>query len=236
MEIDPKKYWGVITGDFIGFSDLDVSVRRRMPQVMVDAGKDLCRALGPIMPWDADVFRGDGWQVLVADPAGVLRAALFFRAYIIAAAGDDGVDTRMAIGIGPVDYVPDGNIAAGDGGAYRASGNLLEKMDSSRHGRLRLGFANPLDALTALGLPDEALMDALVRVAGALADRWRSRRARAVVGALKGWPQARIAESWPTRISRQAVGKHLEHAGWHAIAHAVAVFEDKMACLNPREN
>ena len=210
MEIDPKKYWGVITGDFIGFSDLDVSVRRRMPQVMVDAGKDLCRALGPIMPWDADVFRGDGWQVLVADPAGVLRAALFFRAYIIA--------------------------AAGDGGAYRASGNLLEKMDSSRHGRLRLGFANPLDALTALGLPDEALMDALVRVAGALADRWRSRRARAVVGALKGWSQARIAESWPTRISRQAVGKHLEHAGWHAIAHAVAVFEDKMACLNPREN
>jgi hypothetical protein len=233
MDMHPNKYWGVITGDFIGFSSLNRSVRSRMPQLVVDAGKSLCSAIGPVMPWDVDVFRGDGWQALVSAPVSAMRAALFFRAYIISAAGEDHVDMRMGIGIGPVDYVPDGRVSAGDGPAYRASGKLLEKMGSPRQGKIRCAFAKGEKIrkdMSACAL-DEDLMDALVRLAGTMGDTWRSRRARAITGALGGWSQARIAENWPGKISRQAVGKHLQGAGWHALSHALGVFETKMACL-----
>ncbi len=226
----PEKYMAVITGDVIAFKALAASVRSRMPQVIVDAGRSFNDALGPSIPWDADVFRGDGWQALIEDPVQALRVALFFRAYIKSAVGEPDVDTRMAIGIGPVDYVPPGNIAAGDGAAYRASGKLLEKMDSPRKGRIRCAFAHPpgIEREIREAAPDEDLIDAVVRLAGTIGDRWRSRRALAVTGALKGWTQAGIAENWPGPISRQAVGKHLQRAEWHAISHALAVFEGKM--------
>ncbi len=230
MTFSPKKYVAVITGDVIAFKSLPASVRSRMPQVIVDAGRSFNDAFGPAMPWDADVFRGDGWQALIEDPVQGLRAALFFRAYIRSVVTGHNVDTRMAIGIGPVDYVPPGNIAAGDGAAYRASGSLLGKMNSARKGRIRCTFAHPPERERDFleDTPDQELIDAVVRLAGTIGDSWRSRRALAVTGALKGWTQAVIAQNWPGPISRQAVGKHLQRAGWDAISHGLAVFEGKM--------
>jgi|GEM_PF-163737 len=255
------RYISVITGDFTGFSALARPVRMKAPGIVRDAGRALVLAFGPVMPSDIDVFRGDGWQALLSDPALALRAALFFRAFIISRIDHPGVDMRMAIGIGPVDYVPPGNVAAGDGAAYRASGKLLETMTASRRGLIRCVFAlrampqsvtdftpgfspgtfeNPAPGAAADGeghepIPDEELVDAVVRLAGAAGGPWRTRRALAVEGALKGWRQAEIAANWPESvggpISRQAVGRHLERAGWHGIAHAVDVFEKKMAVL-----
>lgn len=251
----------VITGDFTGFSKLARPVRMKAPGIVRDAGRSLIRAFGPVMPADIDVFRGDGWQALLHDPALALRAALFFRAFIVSRIDRSGVDTRMAIGIGTVDYVPPGNVAAGDGDAYRASGSLLESMTSARRGLIRCAFAlrampeavmdfpprlssdfsgNPASGAASCGtgqkaIPDEEMADALVRLAGAAGGPWRARRAMAVEGALKGWRQAEIAANWPESgggpISRQAVGRHLERAGWHGIAHAVDIFEKKLAIL-----
>ncbi len=241
----------VITGDFTGFSGMPRPVRMKAPGIVRDAGRSLVRAFGPVMPLDIDVFRGDGWQALLFDPTMALRAALFFRAFIISRIDHPGVDTRMAIGIGSVDYVPPGNVAAGDGAAYRASGKLLESMTTPRRGFIRCAFAScamsesiahftpgltPGAAASGPGhtpIPDEEMVDALVRLAGAAGGQWRSRRAMAVEGALKGWRQAEIAANWPAfaggPISRQAVGRHLDRAGWHGIDHAVDVFEKKMA-------
>ena len=255
----------VVTGDFTGFSGMPRPVRMKAPGIVRDAGRSLVRAFGPVMPLDIDVFRGDGWQALLFDPAMALRAALFFRAFIISRIDHPGVDTRMAIGIGSVDYVPPGNVAAGDGAAYRTSGKLLESLTTPRRGLIRCAFApcampeaitdftpglfpnrsthlppdlTPGAAASGPGhaaIPDEEVMDALVRLAGAAGGQWRSRRAMAVEGALKGWRQAEIAANWPEfaggPISRQAVGRHLERAGWHGIAHAVDVFEKKMAAF-----
>lgn len=234
MDADSFQYWGVITGDIIGFSGLDLSLRRRMPGVVVEGGRRLCETFEAIMPWDVDVFRGDGWQALISRPALALRAALFFRANIIAAAEGQPVDTRMAIGIGPVDYVPERNVAAGDGYAYRVSGKTLEGMASPRKGNLRCAFVRegvPENRIPA-DMPDEELIDAVVRLSGAIGDRWRARRARVVAGALRGFTQKRIAAMWPGGpVSRQAVGKHLERAGWHGVNHALRVFETRMACF-----
>ena len=249
QEVADGRCVAVITGDFTGFSGLALVVRMKAPGIVRNAGQSMVRAFGPVMPSDIDVFRGDGWQALLSDPVLALRAALFFRAFIISRIDHPGIDTRMAIGIGSVDYVPPGNVAAGDGPAYRASGKRLESMTTPRRGLIRCAFApcamsegitdfTPGAAAGGPGqatIPDEEMVDALVRLAGAAGGLWRARRAMAVEGALKGWRQTEIAANWPESaggpISRQAVGRHLERAGWHGIAHAVDVFEKKMAAF-----
>ncbi len=220
MDIDPAKTYAVITGDFIGFSDLDAATRSRMPELLHRCGEDLREAFFGVMHRDIAVFRGDSWQALLDDPVRSLRAALFIRAAIRSASAGTGLDTRMAIGIGPIDYAPSGNISAGDGAAYRRSGKRIEQMGVANRGRLRLACPD---------IPDEALIDAIVRLAGTISDSWSSRQARAVLGALQGRSQAQIVSNWPEPITRQAVGKHLARAGWPAIAHALTVFESHLA-------
>lgn len=174
-----------------------------------------------IMSHDVAVFRGDSWQALIDDPVLSFRAAMFLRAYIRSAGGKNP-DTRMAIGIGTIDYVPPGQVSAGDGEAFRRSGKLLEKMAGPNRGSTRFAFAES---------PAEALVDAVVRLTAALADSWSSRQARAVLGALQGLSPARIVGVWPEQITRQAASKHLSRAGWPAINHALSAFESHLAGL-----
>lgn len=201
----------------MGFSRLGRASRQSMPEMMADASRCIRGILPGVMPWEIDVFRGDGWQALLTEPAYALRAAAVIRAYIRALGPDPRLDTRMAIGVGPVDYVPEGRVAAGDGPAFRSSGKMLEKMAAPSAGVLR--YACP-------GAPFESLADALVRAVGALMETWRPLRARAVLGLLCGLKRAQVAARWPTPISRQAVSKHLKNARWDAVAHAIAVFEE----------
>ena len=220
MDIDLKKKYAVITGDFIGFSDLPASVRREMYFVLKSCGRDLAEAFPGIMPYEVDVFRGDGWQMLITPPALSLRSALYVRAFVKAHAPEREVDARLAIGIGPIDYVPDGRVSAGDGIAFRLSGKLLDRMSSPKAGSMR--FA-------AIGGDEEALLDGLVRMTGAFADGWTARQSLAVIGALREWPRNKIAGLWTDPISPRAVGKHLERANWHAVDDGLTAFEGALA-------
>ena len=99
MDIDLKKDYAVITGDFIGFSDLPAAVRREMYFVLKSWGRDLAEAFPGLMPYEVDVFRGDGWQILITNPTLSLRSALYVRAFIKAHAPVRNVDARFSIGI-----------------------------------------------------------------------------------------------------------------------------------------
>ncbi|RJP93633.1 MAG: hypothetical protein C4518_05455 [Desulfobacteraceae bacterium] len=235
MKIDPKKEYAVITGDFIGFSGLPAEVRQQMYFVLKDCGKALESAFPGILPCEVDVFRGDGWQALINDSALSLRAALFIRAYIrfhlkekatekgsettTGAEKEIKIDTRLAIGVGFIDYVPDNRVSAGDGPAFRASGKLLERMSSPKSGTMRFAAEGAADIRTG------RLLDGIVRLAGELADRWTSKQALAVTGALQGWSHQQITRLWPGGIVPQTVGNHLQKAGWNAIDHGLRIFE-----------
>ncbi|MFP4650427.1 MAG: hypothetical protein ACLFML_05765, partial [Desulfobacterales bacterium] len=216
MESDARHVYAVITGDFIGFSGTEKNIRKSMPDVMARAGGLVQRILPGVMEGAVDVFRGDSWQALIKDPVYSLRTALVIRAFARSSLGSSGLDMRAAIGVGPVDYVQKARVSAGDGAAFRRSGKMLEKMSSSRNaGLLRYSFPD---------LPQESLVDALVRTAGALGC-WRPLQARAVIGVLEGKSRPEIAESWPGGISRQAVSAHLKNAQWPALLHALEAFE-----------
>jgi hypothetical protein len=63
----------------------------------------------------AEFFRGDSWQLLLADPAYALRVAVIIRAALIA---QGNVYTRIAIGIGRVGSVSPSRVSLSVGQAF----------------------------------------------------------------------------------------------------------------------
>jgi len=210
----------VITGDVVASSALPAAGRQRLLRVMEESSRVLRKALGAAVPLDVDVFRGDSWQVYLADPVPALRAALLFRAALRARMESHRFDTRLAIGIGTADIIPRVRASQGGGEAFRASGLALDGMKKRR---MAVAFPSA-DA--------EGPLDVLVHLLDAIAVHWSDRQARAVVGALQGWTQKRIAASWGSRgITQQAAALHLEAAGWHAVRRGLEEFERVVTVL-----
>ena len=216
MRADPKQKYAVVSGDFIGFSGLPAQIRESSYHLVKQAGVELTRLFPAAMPWEVDMFRGDGWQFVLADPVISLRAALFFRAYLRARAGGHATDVRLAIGVGPIDYVPDNRVSAGDGTAFRLSGRLLDQMAKQKTGSMRFVMKDEKRSLP---------LDGITLLIGALADNWTERQARAAAGALQGLKTFQIAGLWPDKITYQAAGKHLRRARWPEIQTGLKIFE-----------
>jgi len=220
MKISAKKDYAVITGDIVDSSKLPKAQRKLLPGLIAKASRDTRQAFPEAVPLDVDVFRGDGWQLLVSDVPLCLRVGLFFRACLRSTAERGrGLDTRAAIGVGRVDFVRD-RVSQGDGEAYRLSGRALEDMPRKQ----RLLLADP--AAIEVGT-----RTVIVRLIDVLAQGWTGRQALAVRGALRGWTQEKIAKEWPESISQQAVTKHLEAAEWPALEAALAYVENNLQRL-----
>lgn len=218
MEIQPGKLYAVLTGDVVGSSRLDVSGRRKMNYAIHRAAEGVREVFGEAVPLEVDIYRGDGWQLMLSTPSGSLRAGLLYRTTFRVFMEMDGIDTRVAIGLGSVDLLPDLNVSSGDGPAFRASGASLEDMPRGR----RMRFAWP--DIDKRGLAEA--LDVIVQLVDELAIHWTGKQAKAVAGALKGWTQNRVARQWGERqITQQAVAQHLDRASWSAVERALEFFE-----------
>ncbi|PTY02428.1 hypothetical protein DB347_23775 [Opitutaceae bacterium EW11] len=210
MKISPTKRYAVLTGDIVGSSDLSKDERQALPDWIRQAARETRKTFPEAVPLEIDIFRGDSWQLLLTDVARCVRIALFLRCWLRAIGN---VDTRIAIGMGGVDFVPKDRVSEGDGEAYRASGKALETLSAGR---------NP-PSLGMDSAPDEVRVT--LRLMDALAQGWTAKQARAVGGALRGWIQEKIAQDWPETISQQAVTKHLATAQWPAVQEALEYLE-----------
>ena len=218
MKIEKGKFYAVITGDIVGFSKLPTEQRQRLSHVMKKGSETLQKAFLGSVPLETDVFRGDSWQLLVSDATVSLRVGLFLRAYLRAAMGMSKFDTRLAIGVGTVDFVPDDRVSKGDGQAYRHSGNALEQMTRASN----MCFHFP-------GLAIEESLDVLVHLIDVLAMNWSDKQALAITGALQGLKQEKIGSLWKPPITQQSVNRHLQRAGWFAIEKAIGFFEKQLS-------
>jgi len=217
MKVAAQKDYAVITGDIVDSSKLPKAQRQALPAFIAKASRETCKAFPKLVPLAADVFRGDGWQLLVTDIVQSLRVGLFFRACLrTAAERGRGLDTRMAIGLGRVDFVRE-RVSQGDGDAYRLSGRELEAMPRRQYLRLVLPVEKKVEALTVI-----------VRLIDVLARGWTGKQALAIRGALRGWTQEKIAKEWPEAISQQAVTKHLDGAQWSALEEALTYVENNL--------
>lgn len=217
---------GVITGDIVGSTELPADERRELYDIMRETAQRVEEHFADAIALPVDIFAGDTWQILLSDPPMTLRVAMFYRAIIrsqmtkappgtSSAGRDRRMDTRLALAIGPIDFVPAERVSEGEGEAFRLSGRTLKQM--SKH--VRMGFRCSDAEREQTWNAVAHLLDAIVT------GQWTAAKARAVSGALLGWPQQRIAELWPEPIKQATVSNHLREASWPAIEETLQAFE-----------
>ena len=212
--IEPGKDYAVITGDVIASSDLEATQRKELPATIESIAATLTDWLGADEVAPVAIFGGDSWQLLLATPANALRAALFMRASLLAS--PLGIDTRLAIAVGGVDFVPEAGVERADGEALRMSGRLLSELPGRS---VSMGFECPDKTLSRHWDLVACLIDALIRT------NWTANRARAVSGALRGFTGVQIGELWPAPIAKQTAGRHLTEVAWETLERVLGEYE-----------
>ncbi|MBN2554318.1 MAG: hypothetical protein JXA97_00140 [Anaerolineales bacterium] len=222
MQLEAGKIYAVLTGDVVGSTRIRGEERLELLEIMRETAILLREQFPLDVPLPLEIFRGDSWQVLVQNPENALKVGLFFRACIRMGMKDRQMDTRFSIGLGAIDLLPEDQVSSGDGEAFWLSGHGLERMPRNRRMVILLS-ANYADCQS-----DGA--DSILFLMDTLASRWTCKQAEAVVGALAGKTQERIAQTWAENpITQQAVAQHLDRAGWNAVEHGISFFERWLA-------
>ncbi len=223
MALDVHPPVAVLSGDVIASSTLPLDTRRHLASILAQATGTLRDALGAAaVPLPVDVYGGDAWQLLLTRPSTSLRAALLLRAILRSELADERgapVDTRVVIARGGVDFVAEDRVSRSEGEAFRLSGRTLAELGPRRMAFVPAGRSHLHD------------WDVVARLLDALVSDWTAKQARAMVGALQGWRQDRIAALWDPPVSQPTVAGHLRSAHGDTVTAAVAAFEARLASL-----
>lgn len=223
----PTSLCAVLTGDLVRSQEQQTGAE---PSTQIrTAFQHAQRRFGEMLPYPIDVFRGDSWQVYVADPASALEIALLMRAALQMEAS---LDTRIAIAVDRVDTVEQNSVSESSGPAFRRSGQALDALQKDQQMRCLLPEA--ADDVAQLAA------DALCDLADHLATHWTEAQAQAIALRLmlttdKGPPsQSKVAQHWqPEPITQQAVSKHLRQAAWTHLDATLNRFEQLARYLPP---
>jgi hypothetical protein len=156
-----------------------------------------------------ELFRGDSFQALLAQPKDALRLALLWRAAMKATTSENHQwDVRIAVGIGPVTHHAK-TLAASGGPAFQHSGILLDSLKHNDAQRI------------AFHIPDEDWNEALNTeciLAEQIISRWTPAAAETVLQLLL-YDETQQSLAARLGISQSSVHKRLQTAGWPAIRH-----------------
>ena len=204
----------VITGDLVGST--------RHPSHRVDAAMQAIQAAAvDIADWHSPSkdtrftrFRGDGWQICLSKPGLSLRAAAVIQGRLIA----QGMESRIAIGVGAADTLGTADLSDAAGRAFELSGHGLDQMGDTS----RLTFDKD-----GVQVEDQLIADLL----GERMGRWTAAQAEAAAMQLASPSGIRtLAEiGKQLKISPQAVNDRVRGAGCHVIASVLRRWEGAKA-------
>lgn len=221
-----KNIVGVLTGDIVKSSDLSNDKRFVLYQEMQGLSSILESSFPHFISHPLDNFRGDGWQLIVDEPKYSLAISVFIRTYFRYKFREEKLDTRVAIAIGDVDYIPKNGISEGFGSAYSGSGMALDAMKSER--MQVVIFANKIN--------DSEIILSLVKTFDELITKWTAAQCQAVNLALLNYTQVEIGKKWkPTKIAQSSVANHLKAANWAFVRNGIALFEALVSSVSFRE-
>jgi len=216
------KICAVLTGDLVG-STRAGSVR--VEHTMQILSRNLPNGIG--WGWTAQDlrftrFRGDGWQMLLSEPAVALRWSVVLLAALHA--DRQALGSRIAIGIGPVATIGSHDLSDASGGAFEASGRCLDAM----HRDERLFLMGAETCATGTGrngagvIPAEKAATILINER---ISRWSVEQAEAAAHFLH--PNKPPATEIAVRlgITPQAVSYRLKGAGAKALREALETLE-----------
>jgi len=215
----------VLTGDIIESSKLTPARREALYAAFASASALLKQRYPADVSYNISNFRGDGWQIVCNRPEKSLEIGIFVRTYLRFTFKAEKLDTRFAIGIGRINFIPAENVSAGDGEAYTLSGHLLDTL-----GPERTGVALPERAAP----PVQAALDGILGLLDFIVSAWSASQAQAVFLALHGYKQEEIARRWtPAPITQASVSATLKTAGWTQVHKSLPSFETLVASAAP---
>lgn len=209
--MENKKIYAALTGDIIKSSKLSPQQLEEVRKTLNRAIKTLEKALDKkFLIGDIDFYRGDGWQLLLDDPALSLRTALFLRAALIST----GLcDTRISVGVGTVDSIDKKKISKSTGMAFEFSGTGLDRL-TKRSFMIVSGILTP-----------QKLEISVFELCDAIVQNWTKRQTEAVFWALQGLDHSQIAENMRPLTKRQTVTRMLNGAHWFQIEETLIRYE-----------
>lgn len=214
------KIYAVLTGDVISSSDMDAgrlgAVRDAIQRAAGQFSNDYKASVEARLDTDLDMYRGDGWQLLLTEHALALRMAAFIQADIYSR---EDAQTRIAIGLGTVDHLDRDRVSLSTGEAFTLSGRALESMT---------GYSD----LTA-ALPERAgllkpWVPASLQACSHIIRGWTRRQAQIAALALL-YPKAtqdELAGKLDPPVTKQAVTAALHGAGWRGVLASLDAFEE----------
>jgi hypothetical protein len=213
---EDSSWRAVLTGDIIRSSKMQPNQRVALYNTFASLSALLMRSYPGNVTYAISNFRGDGWQLVCQQPEESLEVGIFIRSYLRFSFKEEKLDTRFAIGIGRIHFIPRENVSAGDGEAFTLSGTMLDSLGTERMAVVfpkSDGLLQPaVDGMTAL-------LDFIV-------SRWSPGQAQAVFLALHGYKQDEIAAQWmPAPITQASVSAILKAAGWSRVKKSLASFE-----------
>lgn len=214
----------VLTGDLIGYTDWPPAKRSLAFDALRNVAVHIGRWPGADGSSHLERVRGDGWQFALVAPHYALRAALTLRAALRGAEAEFGapkrpppdLDTRIAIGFGPIAPFDPEHLANADSEAFVRSGRGLDAMDEAP--RIRMMFSDDASR-------ERLLEAALVRMCDSISRNWTARQSAVMRLALAPGRHRREVLAEQLGIRRQSVEGHLVAAQADAIGIALDTFE-----------
>lgn len=214
----------VLTGDLVGSSRLTSSQSLQAMEWLRMSASLFEKCFPGSLCGSMDTFRHDSWQLLLNRPEQAFRAAIFLRTALrMASEAKTKYDTRISIGIGPVEYIDEGRITNSRGTCFTLSGKGIDTMKGSS---LALRIATNEVASWS------DMIHAVIPLLDCITTEWTPTESRAVNAALMGLTQEESAAHWISKESahptRQAVGNSLIRAHWKCVHSVLSQAEKKV--------
>lgn len=203
----PENSVAVLTGDIVNSTKLSPTERETLFAAL-KAGAEVVGTIQGESP-HFDRFSGDSWQMLLTQPKLALRACLLVRAYI--RKESKKFETRISVGVGPIEPLSPEGLGASDGIAFQASGRGLKQLRANQF------FLINTNDNAAFVLADE------------ISKHWSVKQAAVMLLALGFNPQSHKMIAVDLGVSQQAVSKRLHAAGLPALLAALEELENNNA-------
>jgi len=206
--------YAVLTGDLVDSSRLDAADLDHQRQRLYFAVNEVRNLDSSLIIGDLQFFRGDSWQLALRKPGLFLRMAVLLRAALLSELPRG--DTRIAVGLGPAEFLDEVSVSKSVGEAFTRSGLALDEMGRRRSVEVS---ADPAVLAAVDWLPP------LLGLVSAIVGRWTEKQARVAMFALhpREMHQKDIARR--VGLTQQGVSKLVVNAELSSILAAIDYVE-----------
>ncbi|MEM9161105.1 MAG: hypothetical protein AAGB46_18830 [Verrucomicrobiota bacterium] len=217
--MEPPIVGAAISGQFIGFSEIDSEAKSRFGNYLHLASSFLANSDNDWMSGEAELFQGDSWQFFCPDPTKALPAAIAIRGFL---RNRSKLDCKVSLGFGSVDHLDVAKVSLSHGKAFSLSRLGMKDLVRKRTFSIRMSEKTSVAQSNA---------DAVAYLLDVLMTLWTPTQAYSVALMMTGASRTELASQLNPPISKQAFGKRLFGARWKEVDLAIKSFSSTLPTL-----